>query len=342
MPHYFVTVLPGLEEILADEMRVKISGVCIRDKARGKVYFDSDLPVEHFLALRTADNLYRFIHRFPVGPHKLHLHDIEKEISRLDLSMILPASSGTGMLSFKVNASRSGNHTYSRFEAAEAAEWGIMRRNRHFRQDHSGGHQLEFRLDLVQEEAVFAVRMTDAAFRYRGKTREFTPAALRPTVAHALVWVARPEIDDIFVDPCCGSGTVLSERCAYPHALIHGGDLSAEAVAAARANVGHISSVHVKPWDAQRLPLDSGYAGKVVTNLPFGKQISSIACLPALYEGVLSEMKRVLKPGGRMVCLTDAEAPLQAAAEKAHLRLTNVADLRLKGLHPSIYLLEKD
>ncbi|OZB96689.1 methyltransferase domain-containing protein [Paenibacillus sp. XY044] len=340
MPRYFFTVLPGLEEILADEMQAKISGVRIRNKVRGKVYFDSDLPEEHFQVLRTADNLYRFIHRFPVGPHKLHLHDIENEISRLDLSMILSASSGT--ISFKVNASRTGNHTYSRFDAAEAAELGIVRRNRLYRQDHSGGHQLEFRLDLVQEEAVFAVRLTDSAFRYRGKTREFTPAALRPTVAHALVWASRPETDDIFVDPCCGSGTVLSERCAYSHARIHGGDLSEEAVKAARANVGHPSCVHIKPWDAQRLPLDSGYAGKIVTNLPFGRQISSIACIPGLYEGVLREMKRVLKPGGLVVCLTDAGAPLQAAAEKAQLRLTTLAALRLKGLHPSIFLLEKD
>lgn len=340
MPRYFFTVLPGLEEILADEMQAKISGVRIRDKARGKVYFDSDLPVEYFLTLRTADNLYRFIHRFPVGPHKLHLQHIEQEISRLDLSMIRPDSSEK--ISFKVNASRAGNHTYSRFDASEAAELGIMRRYRHFRQDHSGGHQLEFRLDLVQEEAVFAIRITDAAFRYRGKTREFTPAALRPTVAHALVWVSRPEMDDIFVDPCCGSGTVLSERCAYPHAGIHGGDLSEEAVTSARANVGHSSCVHLKQWDAQRLPLDPGYAGKVVTNLPFGKQISSIACIPVLYEGVLREMKRVLKPGGQIVCLTDAGGPLLAAAEKADLRLATVADLRLKGLHPSIYLLQKD
>ncbi|WP_052487992.1 methyltransferase domain-containing protein [Gordoniibacillus kamchatkensis] len=340
MAHLFATVLPGLEHVLENEIKVKIADAKLQGSERGKVYFASGWPAEALMGLRTADNLYERIHRFRVGPHKLHLADIEREICRLDLSWAA-RSYRTGEVLFKVNASRAGKHTYSRFDAAEAAARGIARRDSRFRHNADGMHEVEFRLDIHHDDALFALKLTDASFRFRNGQRSFALAALRPTVAHALVWLSNPAATDVFVDPCCGSGTILSERLAYPHRQIAGGDLSEEAVEAAKANAGIHHRVGIHHWDARRLPIDSGSVHKIVTNLPFGRQIAADEPIPELYRGIVKEINRVLHNNGSALCLTDADAELQSAAERVQLSCTKVAALSLKGLHPTLYMLEK-
>jgi hypothetical protein len=55
--HLFATVLPGLEYVLENEIRVKITDAKIEHLERGKVFFASDLPADALMVLRTADNL---------------------------------------------------------------------------------------------------------------------------------------------------------------------------------------------------------------------------------------------------------------------------------------------
>ncbi|CAG7626521.1 methyltransferase domain-containing protein [Paenibacillus allorhizosphaerae] len=339
MKRYIATVLPGLEQVLAHEIRAKLAGAHIEFTERGKVYFASGLPEEALMVLRTADNLYQWIHRFQVGLHKLHLAGIEQEISRLDLSWIKANRIGTTR--FKVNASRVGKHTYSRFEAAEAAARGIGKRNSRFRPCETGMHEVEFRMDVQHDEAVLAVRLTDASYRFRGEERRFTQAALRPTVAHALVWLSDPQRSDVFIDPCCGSGTIMSERLTYPYLRVEGGDLSREAVASAAENIGHCERAKIHHWNARSLPIDAGCVDKIVTNLPFGKQIAANEDILELYLELFGEMKRVLKMDGSAICLTDAEAALQSAAERAELDCSKTMTLHLKGLHPALFVLRK-
>jgi len=338
MAQFFATVLPGLEHVLKDEIREKIADGAFLSIERGKVYFASDLPPEALKALRTADNLYRLIHRFEVGPHKIHLADIEREIYRCEP---IRGELNFGAIGFKVNASRAGNHAYSRFDAAEAAARGIARRDSRWRQVSGGLHEMEFRLDVHHREAVFGMKLTDAKFRYRGEERKFTSAALRPTVAHALVRISNPEPADVFVDPCCGSGTILAERLEYPYGRIEGGDVSLEAVAASKENIGALERVSVRRWDARQLPIASGRIDKIVTNLPFGRQIAANEDIPSLYGDLLREMRRVLKKNGTIFCLTSADEALMQAAERAHFRLGIEATLHLKGLRPTLFSLRK-
>ncbi|MBB6672421.1 methyltransferase domain-containing protein [Cohnella nanjingensis] len=339
MALYFATVLPGLEDILMQEIRCKMADAKLQGSERGKVYFADAQSPEMFPMLRTADNLYRLLHRFPVGPHKADLDLLARDISKIDLPIGRGERGET--IGYQVHASRVGKHTYSRFDAADAAARGISRRyGRHLRRD-AESHAVEYRLDIVRDQAAFALRLTDAAYRYRGLQRTFTRAALRPTVAHALVWLSQPKPSDRLIDPCCGSGTLLSERLAYPFAHLAGGDRSEEAVAAAISNVGIRDDVRIRRWDARQLPVDAGSADKMTANLPFGRQIAADMPLAELYGGMMSEMRRVLTPGGQAIVLTDADDALQEAAARTQLRVTKAATLSLKGLHPAIYLLAK-
>ena len=333
-PEYLATVLPGLEPVASSEITAKVEDAAIQETPRGKVLFVSGAPLERLLALRSVDNLYRLLGRVRAGPHRADLPAMSNRIAALDVG---PA----GRATFFVNASRSGRHSYSRFDLAEAAARGILARRPRWRLGTAERHEVEFRLDVAGEEGLFSLRLTPPSFRFRGEERAFSPAALRPTVAHALVWLSAPAAGDCFVDPFCGSGSILAERAAYPARRLLGGDRSAEAVAAARRNVPPDPARAILVWDARRLPLDAGAVDKVVANLPFGRQVLGPDEIGELYGAFAGEVRRVLAPRGQAILLTDQVEALLAAAGGARLQAESLLSLSLKGLHPQVIRLAR-
>lgn len=335
MSLYFATVLPGLETLLAEELTAKVDGTSISEMARAKVFFTSEASLDRMKQLRMADNLYRVISRFTVGRTREDLNRLEEQVSRLELRPFLRP--GT----FQVNASRTGRHAYSRFDAARAAMNGVLRRYPRLAVSTGRPADTEFRLDLAERAAVFSLKLTDPAFRFRQARRSFSAAALLPTVAHAMVWLSKPDASDIFLDPCCGSGTILQERLCYPFTYAGGGDSSPEAVQTARTNLSG-SYAEVMHWDARSLPVSDGSISKVVTNLPFGRQIKTADSILDVNRAILRESARILAPGGLAVLLSEGWDRIVAEAESCGLRLQAAYPLSLKGLHPVLYVFQAE
>lgn len=187
---------------------------------------------------------------------------------------------------------------------------------------------------------VFSFRLTDATFRFRNQTRRFSCGSLLPTVAHAMVWLSDPKSTDIFVDPCCGSGTVLSERATYPAKQIVGGDISDVVTTIAKSNLDD-AKVEVNVWDARQLPFAQSGVDKIVTHLPFGRQISPDEDLVLFNHQMMNEIYRVLKPNGRAVILSESVNQLFGEAKRLGFSCLASYPLSLKGLHPTLFVFEK-
>jgi len=335
---YMATMLAGVEPIVVDEIRSKIGDAQIVEIRRGKVFFSSKHSVSQVKSLRTVDNLYIYIGRFPVGPHKIHLKDLEENMRRMDISKAIDLDKYRHRnVTFAVNASLSGKQTYSRFDLSEAANRGLQKQFPTWTVGTPDHRELEFRLDVTDDQAVFCYRLTDSAFRFRGGQRMFSPAALRPTVAHALVWHSRPDHDEFFLDPFCGSGTIIAERAYYPFGKLYGGDISEDAVEVAKQNVANIDGAVISRWDARHLPLDQGTVDKVVSNLPFGEQILDPSEIYDLYLKFVKELKRVMKPNGSAFLMTDKVKELLRVTDKFGLECYVELELSLKGLHPKVF-----
>ena len=78
--------------------------------------------------------------------------------------------------------------------------------------------------------------------------------------------------------------------------LILGGDADPTALAAAAQNALPYPRIHLCHWDATALPLPDQSVHKIVTNLPFGKQIGTPLSVAQLYRRFFPEMARVLAP----------------------------------------------
>jgi tRNA G10 N-methylase Trm11 len=143
------------------------------------------------------------------------------------------------------------------------------------------------------------------------------PGALRPAVAAAMLELVAGR--GVVVDPCCGSGTIpLVARNALA------GDLSADAVAAARAN----GVTTVLRADARRVPLRDDAATAVVTNLPFGRQHVVQGSPVAWYRRVLQESLRVAP---QAVVLAAATTPFRQALGRLDIELAGRYEITLLG-----------
>ena len=112
--------------------------------------------------------------------------------------------------------------------------------------------QIEVWISEYQAGRIVAgLRLSDASMRQHDGREAERSGALRPTVAATMVSLAG-EPDGILLDPCCGSGTILSEAIAVGWNDVRGGDADLDAVEIARRNA---PTANVKQWDVRRLGL---------------------------------------------------------------------------------------
>ncbi|MBQ9768083.1 MAG: methyltransferase domain-containing protein [Lachnospiraceae bacterium] len=331
---FFGTTAPGLEPVAEEEIREKLPGVTVEKCMRGKVFFSGTVQKEELLLLTCVDNLYFYVAEVEIGPHKKDLEQFFRRIKRISFHAAEEYLGLYGKVRVLVSASKKGKQTYSRFDVADAATKALTEGKRY----QSGTvemHDLAVRLDVEGKRCTVAAQITSADFRFRGETYEFMPGGIRPTVAAALVRLSKPQADEVFYDPFCGSGSIAKERARYGARRILASDLNPEAVEAAKKNVPE--SVRVFCCDATRMKAADGSVDVIVSNIPWGRQIA-VKDIPGLYTALLKEADRVLKKDGRMLLFTDREE-LGEAAKMTGFTIEKLHTVSLHGLVVSVYRL---
>jgi 23S rRNA G2445 N2-methylase RlmL len=241
-----------------------------------------------------------------------------------------------------------GQHQYRRKDFQTAVLRGIQARYPRWTPVHDKA-QIEIWANLLGSHLLIGFRLSDRTMRHRYKKRVELPASLRPSLAAAMVLLTEPEEDDRFLDPMCGSGTILLERFHYgPAKQILGGDIEASRVNAARQNMpksrkGRMkSSISIRKWDARRLPLENAAIDKSAINLPFGKQIGTRQELDSLYADVFAELERVVRPNGRIVLLSsEFELVKSKIRQRPHLHILTGYSVAALGRWGRIHLIER-
>jgi 23S rRNA G2445 N2-methylase RlmL len=146
----------------------------------------------------------------------------------------------------------------------------------------------------------------DPRFYYR---KDDVPAASHPQLAACLARLAGRAEQEIVWDPFCGSGLELIESALLGGVQsIYGTDLSADALAIARAN---FAAAKVKPVPLNFFCCDFRDFAKceglgpnsvtlIITNPPMGKRVM-VDDLPRMMTDLFNVAAQALKPGGRLV-----------------------------------------
>ena len=192
------------------------------------------------------------------------------------------------------------------------------------------------------------VRLTPRPLATRSWRVQNFPGALNAAVASAMTRLLQPTARDVFVNLCCGSGSLLIERAANgPAARLIGLDIAPEALAFCQSNLnaagsGLAARVALIRADARAAPLPTGGVTALCADLPFGQQVGSHAANLALYPAVLVEAARIAAPGARL-CVISHEARLmsESLARSPAWEMVEERRISLNGIFPRIYLLRR-
>lgn len=355
---YYVQTMPGVEEIAWLEIRDKLPGVKFGETVfakdqNGLLIFSYAGEPSDLFQLRTIEDAFVLAISIEKAPRTRQvLPQItalvqDSAVFRHAIDTAMPVRKQPGRPSYRVISRLYGSHDIYRKQLGEAVRRGMKERYPRWRlvDDHA---QLEIWVNLLGSRLVGGIRLTDRTMRHRFNKPVALKAALRPSVAAAMIHLTQPTDDDIFLDPMCGSGTLLMERrYAGAYGQMLAGDIVRDNVWAARQNVEALrkeppSSFSTLQADTARLPLATGSITRVATNLPFGKQIGSPKALKKLYPAFFRELDRVLGANGRAVVLS-SEYDLVKTAVRAcpNLEILTGYSIAVLGQWGRIYIIRR-
>jgi 23S rRNA G2445 N2-methylase RlmL len=361
---YIAHTQPGFESVAAEEIASRLAGAAagpggrvqgVRELGRrtvperaGMTIFSAPRP-DPLAAARTIEDLFALAgYRDGLGTAPATLdkvraaaHDAPYVEEALEARVrMTPGSRAGRRLGFRVIARIAGAHEFRRLDFQRAVERGIADRIDHSWRPTGDDADVEFWATLLGGEMFLAVRLVDERMRHREYKVAHRPGSLRASVAAALGWLSRPGAEDCVIDPMCGAGTILIERAHLGrYAMLAGFDRHPGAIAAAHENIGpRYRPIGIALGDALRLPLRSGAATHLVTNLPWGTKHGSHGENRRLYPRLLEEFARVVRPGGRLVMLTAERMLMREVLALGLVRVEWVRRVTILGAPAAIYL----
>ena len=356
---YYVQTMPGVEDIAWIEVRDRLAGAKFSEKVfakeqNGLLLFNYGGEASDLMQLRTVEDVFVLAISLDKVPRT---HQVLPQLTELvsqtavfqtAIDVAMSIRKQPGRPSYRVISRLYGSHEIYRKELGAAVEKGMKLRYPRWRlvPDHA---MLEIWVNLLGSRLVCGIRLTDRTTRHRFNKPVNLKAALRPSVAAAMVHLSQPSDDDVFLDPMCGSGTLLMERrYAGAYAQMIAGDNVRDHVWATRQNVEALrkeppnafSTLHA---DAVKLPLATGSINKVVTNLPFGKQIGSSKAIKKLYPAFFRELERIVGENGRAIVLSSEYDLVKDAVRRCpSLEILTGYSIAVLGQWGRVYIIRRN
>jgi 23S rRNA G2445 N2-methylase RlmL len=347
--------MPGVEQIAWLEVHQRFPHAALKEylfakERNGILVFEYAGEPERLLDLRTTEDVFVLALSVEIASRARNaLPEVTRAIAdgplfEQALHLFRQQRKPGPRPTYRVVTRMEGQHQFRRLDVEQAVFQGLARclgENWRFVEEEA---DLEIWANLLGGRLLCGLRLSDRTMRHRAYQVAHLPASLRPSVAAAMVFLTAPEPHDVFLDPMCGSGTLLAERLlSGKYTQVLGGDIDGRHVEAARQNLeGMGKGWRVSRWDARKLPLAAASVDAVATNPPFGKQIGSRQDVERLYPAVVAEIVRVLKPGGRAVILSSQyELLKEVVRQQAGLEIVRGYSVAVLGEWGRIYLLKK-
>jgi 23S rRNA G2445 N2-methylase RlmL len=331
----FALTTRGLEDVSADEMR-QLPGLKLDEIGYRRITASAS-DLRPLLDLRTVDDVYLELAIWDgIGHTRAVLPHIQDRAADLDLIVAADAIDRLRPIPlapvFSVTASFVGQRNFSSDEIKQRVADGIARSLGWDHVEDDRAADLNVRVFIEHDVGWVGARLARSPQHDRLWKRVQMAGSLKATVAAAMIRLAgRP---GLLLDPCCGAGTIPIEACLWGLSAV-GGDPDPASLTAAAANAGAASiDLPLLRADASVLPLADETIAQIVTNLPWGRQVSAPA---GFYAAISPELARVLIPGGRIVALMNAPDLLALPG----LHLIDRREISLFGQRPAIRLYEK-
>lgn len=347
---YCITCIPGLEFISQEEIRTRFC-VTTSKTVANRVYFDYDGDVYKIALLRSNENLFVAIEEFEFSD----LSHIEREAGKFDLYPFFQTFDtlhGAGLgghaipldMSFRIRCKRTGEHDFNSMDV-ERTVGGAIRKKYPNLKVNLKDFRYEIRVLIKHNRCEVLGQLSLKRSAKRSYRVYYHPATLNPPIAFGLMMLSKPAEDDIFLDPMCGSGTILLERASWrQYRKIIGGDLKQKYLLGAKQNIDASGQkdISLTRWDVRcGIALKSDSVTHIATNLPFGRRVGNREANEGLYQALLMECFRVLKNGRIAVMYTNDRSSMSTVLKNTAFKVETSFPVVQGILHPFVYVLRK-
>ena len=299
------------------------------------------------IRLKYFNNIFLLLHLFPTCGAQ-PMHEMLTYIARSEKAprMIVRSKPCRGA-SFRIVTSRENklvavdNRLLTRAEKHLAAETG-MKVNR------SRPDVELWCLHRREGTGFFMMRLT----KHATTQRILHKGELRPELASLLCALSEPRDSDVFVDPFCGYGSIpLARAQLAPYRMIHASDNDEKKITYLKKKLQAQGTQHsprsfrVEHCDARHLDMfEDNSIDKIITDPPWGIfDAKKTTGIDRLYQEMLEECSRILKPDGIFVILT-AQKELLENCMRHYTGILEICDtyhILVAGKKASVYKIKK-
>ncbi len=201
---------------------------------------------------------------------------------------------------------------------------------------------------LDHDQLMVGPLVTGERSRHRRRYRVYDhPAALKATLAYAMLRLAGARDGEVILDPMCGGGTVAIEAALlFPTARLICVELNRRHAEGALLNSWSARvarRVEVIHGDATKLSsiLEEESVDRIISNPPYGIRLGDPIDVRILYRRFMPESAKIMKPGATAAIITAEPGYLRQAAEKAGLKEEHTRRVRHGDLWVDIIVFRK-
>lgn len=296
-----LTTNPGIEDIAAEEAEARLRARILETReGHGRVLVEApEDALEDLGYMRSIHRAMLLLSRGRLCPEKRCLDQLYGLVEESGVEDYIPRTA-----SFAVRANRVGSHEYTSLDIARVVGDAVIR-TVEARRGYRPRVDLDYpsivvHVDVIEDEALVSIELGgELSWHRRGYRVYDHPAALKPTLAYAMIRLSGAVDGDTVLDPMCGGGTVAIEAALlFENSPAVCMDRSPRHIAGARLNASAAlvrNRIRFIVGDATRLTEYVREADVLVSNPPYGIRLGSPRQVRRVYRGFLREATRVVR-----------------------------------------------
>ncbi len=335
MATYFSTFITGFTDVIQEVLTKRFEKIQIEEELDGMIVYSTFAPVTQILEQKYFNNTFVLLASCPVQKDATTASIVKDLYRKANFGVARKYAVIQRASKFRISISRENELTSINNEIVKKIEEKIL-------------SQTPFKLDRQRAdyEFWFVIRSEGKAYlgmRITKLKAKPEKGQLRPELAQLLCALSNPAPEDIFLDPCAGSGAIVQERLTIgPFKQLIAGDSDPNKATALKFLFKKNKFIQTRQLDVANLyTIEAASINKIVTDPPWGLYDDRDKDYSEFYTKILLEFKRVLIPNGIIVVLTARKEEFKKAltAVNTELSIKQKLDILVSGKKASIYVL---